>query len=177
MLDLRFHVLTISDRVSAGEYTDTAGPRTVNLLTEAFADARVSSSVVSDGILPVREGILQARQAGARVIITLGGTGVAPRDLTPEASLVLINRDLSGLAQAIRQAGAAANPMASMSRGVAGIIDADEDCSTDTLLVNLAGSIDAAEVGCGVLIPVLAHTIGQLDGVHDDNPWHRRTTG
>lgn len=164
MFDATIHVLTVSDRAFAGEYVDTAGPQAILQLQSAYPQATVTAAVVGDGIESVQQGILEARRAGARVVITLGGTGVSPRDFTPEASQPLIAREMPGIAEAIRRAGSASTPMAVVSRGLAGVIDADADCSTPTLLVNLAGSLDAAQVGCAVLTPLLEHIVGQLDG-------------
>lgn len=163
------HVLTISDRASAGDYADTAGAAAVDALTRAFPEAPISSALVPDGIESVQAGITAARATGVRVVITLGGTGIAPRDYTPEASRPLITRELPGVAEAIRRAGESATVRSVVSRGLAGVMDADDTFDTSSVLVNLAGSENAAVVGCEVLIPLIPHLVMQLDaGNHDE---------
>lgn len=174
MFDHAVHVLTVSDRAFAGDYADTAGPRAVQLLQAAHPAAQISNTVVADGIDAVQRGISHARAGGARVVITLGGTGVAPRDVTPEASASLIGRNLPGIAEAIRRAGSASTPMSAVSRGLAGVIEADGTSAEPTLLVNLAGSLDAAEVGCAVLNPLIAHIVAQMDGAAKGNAGHSK---
>lgn len=166
----KIHVLTVSDRAYAGEYTDTAGPKAVAILMDAFPAATITQNIVPDGVSMIEDAINAARADGARVIITVGGTGISPTDVTPDVSSMLIDRDLPGVADLIRQAGLEKTAMAAVSRGVAGVIAADVSSGSayDTILVNLAGSRNAAKVGCTVLIPLLPHMVGQLDGVSDD---------
>jgi molybdenum cofactor synthesis domain-containing protein len=126
----------------------------------------MSHSVVPDTIEDITQAIHVSRKDGVRIILTLGGTGIAPRDVTPEATAPLINRHLPGIAEVIRQAGKNSTQRAVVSRGLAGVINADPQHGflDDVVIVNLAGSPDAAEVGCSVLIPLIPHLLAQLDG-------------
>lgn len=166
MFQAKIHVVTVSDRAHSGQYEDTAGPASCLLLKAAFPEADISSAIIPDGILSITEEITAARKKGSRIIITLGGTGIAPRDVTPEASAKLINRELPGIAEAIRREGQKTTERAVVSRGLAGVINAEADkgMPEDSVLINLAGSQNAAEVGTGVIIPLLEHLVMQLDG-------------
>lgn len=163
--DIQIHVLTVSDRAFAGTYTDESGPTAVRTLGVTFDSGSISSSLCADGIESVQSAVLTAARAGAQVVITLGGTGLSPRDLTVEATQGLIGREIPGLAELVRAAGIESNPMAAMSRGVAGVIEAGtHGVDHPVAVVNLAGSPDAAAVGCRVLAPLLPHLVGQLSG-------------
>ncbi|WP_200808351.1 molybdenum cofactor biosynthesis protein B [Demequina sp. NBRC 110055] len=151
-------VITVSDRRSAGAAPDTAGPAIADALREA--GATTLTAIVPDGVESVRDAVLDARSDGARVIITTGGTGVSPRDLTPEATAPLIERPLPGIPELLRREGAQATPMAAVSRGLAGVTAGPDRA----LVVNLPGSEGAARDGIATLLPILAHVVGQLDG-------------
>ena len=150
------HVVTVSDRSAAGTRADASGP----VLADAFRalGAEVSTRIVPDGIDSVREAIAAASGAGARIVVTCGGTGLSPRDLTPEATAPLLDRDLPGLAARLRAVDAEAVPTAVLSRGLAGVTAAG------VIVVNLAGSVGAARSGAAVLGAVLPHAVRQLDG-------------
>ena len=166
MFQAKIHVVTVSDRAHSGQYEDTAGPASCLLLKTAYPDADITSVIIPDGISSITQEITAACKKGARIIITLGGTGIAPRDVTPEASAQLIDRELVGIAEAIRREGQKSTERAVVSRGLAGVINANEVKSFphDSVLINLAGSKNAAEVGTGVIIPLLEHLVMQLDG-------------
>lgn len=151
-------VITVSDSRAAGDAADTAGPVIVDALRGV--GARVLAALVPDGVDAVRDAILDARSDGARIVITTGGTGVSPRDLTPEATAPLLERALPGIPEMLRREGAAATPMAAVSRGLAGITAGPER----VLVVNLPGSEGAARDGITALLPLLGHIVGQLDG-------------
>jgi len=155
-------VLTVSDRVSRGEAEDGSGDLLEALLrAEGF---EVQRRVVPDE----REHIVAALReltAGARLVLTTGGTGVAPRDVTPEATLEVLDREAPGIAQALRADSIAKTPHGLLSRGVAGI-------AASTLVVNLPGSPGGCRDGFAVLQPALAHALRLLA---DDQTTHDQT--
>ena len=147
------HVVTVSDRCSAGEREDASGPAAAALLSAAGFS--VSCSVVADGVAPVADAVRAAAGAGVRVVLTSGGTGLGPRDLTPEGTLSVLDRAAPGIAEFLRQA--SGKPHAYLSRGVAGTIGS-------TLVVNLPGSPRAVTEAVGALLPLLPHILDQLEG-------------
>ena len=166
-------VLTVSDRAFRGDYPDKSGPRAAQALASLLPDSRIDVQIVADGIESVVNAINQARKESVRVVITVGGTGIAPRDMTPEASAALITQNLDGIAEAIRREGERTFRRAIVSRGLAGVVaaDPDQECYFPLILINLAGSENAAEVGCRFVAPLLPHLVKQLDG--GDNHEHR----
>jgi molybdenum cofactor synthesis domain-containing protein len=166
------HILTVSDRAHAGQAPDTAGPRAAELVGELLPEWTVDGSIVPDGVQAVRAGVQSARDNGADVVVTLGGTGSSPRDLTPEAVDGLIDVDLPGIAEMLRREGAVQTPAAALGRGRAGIIDRPVDGapaqgSQPTVVVNLPGSLRAAEQGIPLVAPLLGHLLAQLGGGGD----------
>lgn len=153
---LRAAVITASDRAAAGEYADEAGPVAAERLrTWGF---RVEHPhVVADGE-PVAEAVRAALDTGARVILTVGGTGVSPSDLTPEVTEPLLDRRLPGICEAVRAVGVARGiPASILSRGVAGM-------AGECLVANLPGSKGAVRDGLDVLAAVLPHLVSQAEG-------------
>lgn len=151
----RAAVITVSDRAAAGTRVDESGPLTAALLVDAgwHADVRV----VPDELDAIAGGIRAAVAGGARLVVTTGGTGLAPRDVTPEATIPLLDRLLPGIAEEIRRVGSAGIRTAVLSRGVAGVRDG-------ALIVNLAGSPGAVRDGVPVVIAVADHVVQQLGG-------------
>lgn len=149
-------VVVASNRAAAGVYDDTTGP----LIVSALQDWGFSASgpvVVSDGS-PVGEAITAAVAAGARLVLTTGGTGLTPTDLTPEVTRPLLDREVPGIAEAIRAYGVSAGvASASLSRGLAGVIG-------DCLVVNLPGSRGGVRDGLAVLAPIVVHAVEQVTG-------------
>lgn len=168
-------VLTVSDRSARGERTDTSGPRAVEILKSAGFEVG-QAAIVPDGVESVRDGIESALASGARVVITTGGTGVGPRDLTPEGTRGLLLMELPGISEALRRDGQKYSQMSIISRGLAGIAELPAVSTPNrgvshvsneprrALIVNLPGSVGAVEQGLDVLVPIIAHIIGQLDG-------------
>ncbi len=145
-------VLTVSDRCSQGLMTDTAGPAVAALLGGKWPEAEVVTGLVSDDEDAIAEKLEEFSTQGAALILTVGGTGLGPRDRTPEATRRVIDREAPGLAEAMRSLGAQKNPLAWLSRGVAGL-------RGKTLIVNLPGSKRGAEESLAAILPLLAHGI------------------
>lgn len=156
----RARVITVSDRCAAGEREDLSGPLAARLLTEAGVPVG-PVVVVPDGVESVRAAIEAALEKGCRLVLTTGGTGVGPRDLTPEATGPLLATRLDGLAEAIRRRGEAAVPAACLSRGLAGVSARRAGAA---LIVNAPGSPGGVRDVVAVLAPVLGHVLDQLDG-------------
>jgi len=149
-------VVVASNRAAAGVYDDTTGPLIVDFLTDLGFVVGVPQ-VVPDGD-PVGEAISALVSAGARVVLTTGGTGLTPTDRTPEATRPRLDREVPGIAEAIRAAGVAAGvPSAVLSRGIAGV-------AGDCLVVNLPGSRGGVKDGLAVLRPWLVHAVEQVVG-------------
>lgn len=153
------HVLTVSDRCSRGEREDLSGPLASALLG-GWSVSVEDTKIIGDGIDSVRSAIEESVREGARVIVTTGGTGISPRDETPEGTLPLITKRLDGIESLIRQAAKDA-PAAPLSRAIAGIVTVD---GTDAFVVNAPGSRGGVTDTVNVIGPLLDHIVDQLDG-------------
>lgn len=159
---IRALAITVSNRAAAGVYEDRSGPVLARLLAEAGC-AVDGPLLVPDGVA-VEEALREAVASGYHVAVTTGGTGLTPGDLTPEMTRRVLDREVPGIAEAIRAAGVAAGvPTAMLSRGLAGL-------AGDTLIVNLAGSTGGVRDGMAVLAPVLRHAVDQAHGGDHPRP-------
>ncbi|MFL6126101.1 molybdenum cofactor biosynthesis protein B [Actinophytocola sp.] len=151
-------IVIVDDRVAHGEHEDTVGPLVTELLEENgfIVDGTVA---VAGEMVDIRNALNTAVIGGVDVVITVGGTGVSPRDVTPDATLGVLDRPIPGIAEAIRSSGLAAGAVdAGISRGLVGI-------SGSTLVVNLAGSRSAVRDGMATLSALVPHVIDELSAL------------
>jgi molybdenum cofactor synthesis domain-containing protein len=159
---IRALAITISNRAAAGVYPDSSGPVLADLLRQAGCEV-TGPLVIPDGPV-VEQSLRDAVAAGYDVVVTTGGTGLTPGDQTPEMTRMVIDREVAGIAEAIRAAGAAAGvPSAVLARGVAGL-------AGRTLVVNLPGSTGGVRDGMAVLAAILEHAVDQARGGDHPRP-------
>ena len=152
----RAQVVTVSDRSHAGLREDSSGPLLASLLADlGFEVGPVV--VVPDEVEAIRAAVRAATGAAYDLVVTTGGTGLAPRDVTPEAIRPLLDRDVPGLGEALRQQGRDRLPTTILSRSLAGTVGR-------ALVVALPGSTGAVRDGVAVLAPVVGHALDQLRG-------------
>lgn len=162
MEPIRASVITVSDKGYAGEREDASGPLLADLLRKMGAEV-VSQTIVPDEQAEIERALTRlADEEQVDLVVTTGGTGPAPRDVTPEATLAVIEREVPGLAEVLRFEGYRKTPLAVISRGVAGI-------RGGTLIVNLPGSPKAVREGMKTLTPILPHAIKMLRGVDTEH--------
>lgn len=155
---IRAVVITVSDACSRGERNDESGQALVQLLKDSGAEI-VATTIVPDDLTPLAETLRAfADRADVNLVITTGGTGLAPRDNTPEATRAIIEKEAPGLAEAMRSETLKETPMAMISRGVCGI-------RSGTLIINLPGSPKGVRESFAVVRPVLNHAIALLSGI------------
>ena len=152
---MKISVITISDRASQGIYKDTAGPAIVKILKETLESCTVTQTIIPD----VREELLRAftETTKADVIITTGGTGLSPRDITPEVTAEYCDRLIPGIAEYIRIESLKETPNAVFSRGIAGL-------KGGTVIINFPGSLRAATFCSTLIAPLLPHAIKMSAG-------------
>ncbi|MBI4654896.1 MAG: MogA/MoaB family molybdenum cofactor biosynthesis protein [Nitrospirae bacterium] len=148
-------VITLSDKGSKGEREDTSGPTIAKLIK------KIGAKVVSYEILPDEKSLIKKKLLSlcnkVDLILTTGGTGVSPRDVTPEATFEVITREIPGMAEAMRYYGLKKTPYAMVSRAVAGT-------RGNTLIINLPGSPRGVKENLNVILPAIPHTIEKIKG-------------
>lgn len=149
-------VITCSNRSASGERPDDGGELLASMLSDAGHEV-VMRTVVPDQVEAIRTAVRDALAAGAGAVLTTGGTGLTPTDVTPEAIAPLLERSVPGIAEALRAVSRDAVPTAALSRGVAGTIGS-------SLVVTLPGSPGGVRDGMAVLAPLLEHAVEQLAG-------------
>jgi molybdenum cofactor synthesis domain-containing protein len=147
-------VLTISDSAAAGKREDRSGPECGRILKEMGFDL-LGIDVLADDRSAIEFRLREAATSALDLVVTTGGTGLSPRDVTPEATIAVIDREVPGLAELMRREGAKSTPRAALSRAVAGI-------RGSTLIINLPGSVKGVRECLGALGPVLPHAIETL---------------
>jgi molybdenum cofactor synthesis domain-containing protein len=148
-------VITVSDRCFAGTRQDLSGPSVAGLLRQAGI-AAIASQIVPDELDTIATALRHGAQA-ADMIVTTGGTGLAPRDVTPEATRMVCERIVEGLAETMRSAGVRQTPLAALSRAVCGTVGS-------TLIINLPGNPRGAESSLHAILPLLPHALQLLRG-------------
>jgi molybdenum cofactor synthesis domain-containing protein len=159
---MKVAVIVASDRASRGEYEDISGQRAVQRIQEKYPDAETRRWVVSDEPTDLAAAFDDAAAWGAQFIISSGGTGIGPRDNTPEVTRAFCDRELPGIAEAIRAESLKETPTAQLSRGYAGL-------KGSVIVVNLPGSVNGVETGLRVLLPVMAHALKMLAGASHES--------
>lgn len=149
-------VITCSNRSASGERPDDSGELLASMLDASGHDVGFRR-VVPDDVEQIRQAVTDAIDSGAHAVLTTGGTGIAPTDVTPEAVGPMLDRQIPGIAEALRLAGREKVPTSVLSRGVAGVIGM-------TIVVTLPGSPGGVRDGMGVLAPLLDHAVAQLSG-------------
>jgi molybdopterin adenylyltransferase len=150
-------VLTVSDRCSQGLMADTAGPAVAELVRQNWPSARVATALVPDKEDEIIARLLEWCSIKAPLVLTVGGTGLSPRDRTPEATVRVLDRLVPGISEAMRARGSEKNQFAWLSRGIAGL-------RGGTLIVNLPGSKRGAEESLSAILPLLIHAIEVAGG-------------
>ena len=158
---MKIHIITVSDRASRGEYEDRSGPR-IRAMLEEYARARgkeftLSAEIVADEVERLREALLRACGVGADVVITTGGTGVGPRDITPEVVLAIADKTIPGIMEHIRLVFGQRNPLALLSRSVAAV-------RGRTVIYALPGSVKAVEEYVPEILKTVEHVVGLVRG-------------
>ena len=152
---LEVAVITVSDRAFRGEYQDLSGPIIVEMISESSVDANVSLTIVPDNKIQIRKAIQD--NLGKDYIFTTGGTGISPRDVTPEITGEICDRSLPGISEMLRVESYKQTKNAVFSRGYSGVRD-------KTIIVNFPGSVKAVTLCTQLMLPLMEHGIKMLEG-------------
>jgi len=158
---LKIKVITMSDRASRGEYPDKSGPQIKKLIEAYFEGKRTTEfdlSLLSDDAVLLKNHVLSAVGAGFDLIFTTGGTGIGPRDITPETLKPLLDKEIPGIMELIRVKYGMQKPAALLSRGIAGVMG-------KTLIYCLPGSVKAVTEYCGEILPTIEHSRNMVYGI------------
>jgi molybdenum cofactor synthesis domain-containing protein len=153
-------VITVSDRCAQGLMADTAGPAVKEILTREWPQAAIRTALLNDDEDAITAALEEFAEQDAKLVLTVGGTGLGPRDRTPEATRRVIDREAPGLAEAMRTKGAERNPYAWLSRSVAGM-------RGTMLIVNLPGSKRGASESLEAILTLLRHGLEVVAGAQD----------
>lgn len=159
-------ILTVSDRASTGQYEDKSGPMIVKVLSNQSGWLITQQSIIPDDFDLIVAVLREWKDAGIDLIFTTGGTGFAPRDITPEATMQVVDRLAPGIAEAMRYESLQVTRHAMLSRGVAGI-------SGNTLIINLPGSPKAVRENLQIILPVLPHALELIRSSDSSESSHR----
>ncbi|MEZ4590279.1 MAG: molybdopterin adenylyltransferase [Chloroflexota bacterium] len=160
-------ILTVSDRGSRGEYEDRSGPILAEIVQSRTPWPVSQQAIVPDEQVAIANKLIEWCEAGVSLILTSGGTGFAPRDVTPEATKAVIERETPGIAEALRAESLKITRHAMLSRAVAGI-------RGQTLIINLPGSPKAVRENMDVLLPILPHALELLTDAPNSESQHRQ---
>lgn len=162
----RIAVLTVSDRGSQGDYEDRSGPLIAEIIASRTPWRVEARQIVPDEVDPIAAQLQEWVAQGINLVLTTGGTGFGPRDITPEATMKVIEREAPGIAEGLRAESLKVTQHAMLSRGVAGI-------SRETLIVNLPGNPKAVRENLNVLLPILPHALELITGSSSSEAGHR----
>jgi molybdenum cofactor synthesis domain-containing protein len=162
---IKVAILTLSDKGSKGERKDTSGPAIEKMIKKIDAEV-VSYDILPDDKTMIKRKLISLSKK-ADLILTTGGTGVSPRDVTPDATQEVIQREVSGMAEAMRSAGLKKTPYAMVSRAIAGI-------RGRTLIVNLPGSPRAVRENLSVILACIPHTVEKIKGSTEECARHEK---
>ncbi|MFZ1398639.1 MAG: MogA/MoaB family molybdenum cofactor biosynthesis protein [Candidatus Promineifilaceae bacterium] len=160
-------ILTVSDRGARGEYEDRSGPILAEMVQNSTPWVVSQQAIVPDELAAIAQTLIDWCEAGLNLILTSGGTGFAPRDVTPEATKAVIEREAPGIAEALRAESLKITRHAMLSRAVAGI-------RGRTLIINLPGSPKAVRENMDVLLPILPHALELLTDTPGSESHHRQ---
>lgn len=147
-------MLTISDSAAAGNREDRSGPEAAAILREAGFEVQ-AVEILPDERTPIEARLRRATEEGVSLVVTTGGTGLSPRDVTPEATLAVLDKAAPGIAELMRLEGLKSTPRAALSRAVAGV-------RRSTLIVNLPGSVKGVRECLTAVRPILTHAVETL---------------